>query len=283
MTSFQHITVAPLSMSVGAEIGGVDISQDLDDAVIAEIRQALLDHLVIFFRDQDLSDIERHKAFTRRFGELFIHPNYNLGQENPEMVYLTRMPGDKGAAGETWHADTTMMSNPPMGAILYALETPGTGGDTLFANQYMAYETLSDGMKRMLDGMKVVHNDARVAGPLAKKNATRTSKVREDDSWRMTENAHPVIRTHPETGRKCLFLNGTYVSRFEGLTEEESAPLLSYLYEHSCRPEFTCRFRWRTGSVAFWDNRCVQHLAIHDNHQEVRRMQRTQLEGDVVR
>ena len=283
MTSFQHITVAPLSMSVGAEIGGVDISQDLDDAVIAEIRQALLDHLVIFFRDQDLSDIERHKAFTRRFGDLFIHPNYNLGQENPEIVYLTRMPGDKGAAGETWHADTTMMSNPPMGAILYALETPETGGDTLFANQYKAYETLSDGMKRMLDGMKAVHNDARVAGPQAKKNATRTSKVREDDSWRMTENAHPVIRTHPETGRKCLFLNGTYVSRFEGLTEEESAPLFSYLYEHSCRPEFTCRFRWRTGSVAFWDNRCVQHLAIHDNHQEVRRMQRTQLEGDMVR
>jgi taurine dioxygenase len=283
MGTFKHITVAPLSMSVGAEIGGVDISQDLDDAVIAEIRQALLDHLVIFFRDQDLTEIERHKAFTRRFGDLFVHPNYNMGQDNPEIVYLTRMPGDRSAAGETWHADTTMMSNPPMGAILYALETPEYGGDTLFANQYMAYDTLSDGMKRMLEGMKAVHNDFKVAGPQAKKNAVRSSKVREDADWRMTENAHPVARTHPETGRKCLFVNGTYVSHLDGLSVEESAPLLSYLYDHSCRPEFTCRFRWRTGSVAFWDNRCVQHLAIHDNQNAVRRMQRTQIEGDRVR
>ena len=283
MTPFKHITVAPLSTSVGAEIGGVDIAEDLDDAVIAEIRRALLDHCVIFFRDQDLTDIERHKAFTRRFGELFIHPNYNMGQENPEMVYLTRMPGDKSAAGESWHADTTMMANPPMGAILFAMETPEFGGDTLFANQYLAYETLSDGMKRMLEDLKAVHNDSRVAGPLAKKNATRTSKVREDDDWRMTENVHPVVRTHPETGRKCLFINGIYVHHFEGLTVEESMPLLRYLYDHSCRPEFTCRFRWRAGSVAFWDNRCVQHLAIHDNHDAVRRMQRTQLQGDVVR
>ena len=283
MTTFKHITVAPLSTSVGAEIGGVDIAEELDDAVIAEIRQALLDHCVIFFRDQDLTDIERHKAFTRRFGELFIHPNYNMGQENPEMVYLTRMPGDKSAAGESWHADTTMMANPPMGAILFAMETPEYGGDTLFANQYLAYETLSDGMKKMLAGLKAVHNDSRVAGPLAKKNATRTSKVREDDDWRMTENAHPVVRTHPETGRECLFVNGIYVHHFEGLTVEESLPLLNYLYDHSCRPEFTCRFRWRAGSVAFWDNRCVQHLAIHDNQDAVRRMQRTQLQGDVVR
>jgi taurine dioxygenase len=283
MTTFKHITVSPLSSSIGAEIGGVNIAEDLDDAVIAEIRQAWMDHLVIFFRDQDITDIERHKAFTKRFGELFIHPNYNLGQENAEMVFLTRMPGDQSAAGESWHADTTMMANPPMAAILYALETPEWGGDTIFANQYMAYETLSDGMKKMLEGMKAVHNDSRVAGPLAKRNAVRTSKVREDDDWRMTENAHPVVRTHPETGRKCLFINGIYVHHFQGMTVEESEPLLSYLYDHSCRPEFTCRFRWKTGSVACWDNRCVQHLAIHDNHGAVRRMQRTQLQGDVVR
>jgi taurine dioxygenase len=283
MAHFQHITVAPLSSSVGAEIGGVDISEDLDDEVIAEIRRAWLDHLVIFFRDQDITDIERHKAFTRRFGELFIHPNFNLGQENAEMVYLNRMPGDKRVAGETWHADTTMMANPPAAAILFALEAPEWGGDTLFANQYMAYETLSDGMKKMLEGLKAVHNDSRVAGPSAGLNAQRATKVREDDDWRMTESAHPVVRTHPETGRKSLFINGIYVHHFEGMTVEESAPLLSYLYDHSCRPEFTCRFRWKTGSIAFWDNRCVQHLAIHDNHEAVRRMQRTQLQGDAVR
>lgn len=283
MTKYKHITVAPLSSSVGAEIGGVDIAQDLDDAVIAEIRQAWLDHCVIFFRDQDITDIERHKAFTRRFGELFIHPNFNLGQENPEMVFLNRMPGDKRAAGETWHADTTMMAEPPAAAILFALEAPEWGGDTIFANQYMAYETLSDGMKKMLEGLKAVHNDSRVAGPNAGLNAQRSTVVREDDDWRMTESAHPVVRTHPETGRKSLFINGIYVHHFEGMTVEESMPLLSYLYDHSCRPEFTCRFRWKTGSVAFWDNRCVQHLAIHDNHEAVRRMQRTQLQGDAVR
>ena len=147
----------------------------------------------------------------------------------------------------------------------------------------MAYETLSDGMKKMLSGLKAVHNDSRVAGPGLGLNAQRATKVREDADWRMTESAHPVVRTHPETGRKGLFLNGIYVHHFEGLTVEESAPLLNFLYDHSCRPEFTCRFRWRTGSVAFWDNRCVQHLAIHDNHEDARRMQRTQIQGDVVR
>ena len=283
MTDFKKITVAPLSTAVGAEIGGVNIAEDLDDATIAEIRQALLDHLVIFFRDQDITNIEHHKAFTKRFGELFVHPNFNMGQENAEMVYLTRKPGDQRASGETWHADTTMMANPPMAAILFALEAPEWGGDTLFANQYMAYDTLSDGMKKMLSGLKAVHNDSRVAGPGLGLNAQRATKVREDADWRMTESAHPVVRTHPETGRKGLFLTGIYVHHFEGLTVEESAPLLNFLYDHSCRPEFTCRFRWRTGSVAFWDNRCVQHLAIHDNHEDARRMQRTQIQGDVVR
>jgi len=283
MTTYEHITVTPLSSAIGATIGNVSISSELDDGIIAEIRQALLDHLVIFFRDQDLTDIEHHKAFTKRFGDLFVHPNFDLGQNNPEMVYLTRLPGDKSAAGEEWHADTTMMASPPMGAILYAIEAPEVGGDTLFANQYLAYETLSDGMKRMIMGLRAVHNDTRVAGPAAAKNKKRTSKVREDKNWQATENIHPVVRTHPETGRKCLFLNGVYVHNFEGMTVKESEPLLYYLYDHAVRPEFTCRFRWQSGSVAFWDNRCVQHLALHDNHNMTRRMQRTQIQGDVVR
>ena len=282
MTSYQHISVRPISGCVGAEIGGVDIADDLDDAVIAEIRRALLDHLVIFFRDQDLRDIERHKAFTRRFGPLFVHPNFNQGQSNPEIVYLNREPGDTAVAGEKWHADTTMMEAPPMGAILHALEVPDHGGDTLFANQYSAYDTLSDGMKRMLQGLRAVHNDSRVAGPKAGLNARRSTKVREDPDWRMTENEHPVVRVHPETGRKCLFVNSVYVHRLAGMTAEESAPLLNYLYAHAARPEFTCRFRWRAGSVAFWDNRCLMHLAINDSHVTPRRMQRTQIAGTPV-
>ena len=282
MRKYTQINVTPLSSAIGAEIGNVDISKDLSSTVITEIRSALLEHLVIFFRDQDLSNPERHKMFTRYFGDLFIHPNFNLGQNNPEMVYLTRKPGDTAAAGEKWHADTTMMKNPPMGAILFALEVPDWGGDTLFANQYMAFENLSPGMKKLLMNLKAVHNDSRVAGPAVSLNSKRATKVREDDDWTLTENSHPVIRTHPETHKKCLFVNSIYVHHFEGMSVEESQDLLEFLYTESTRPEYSCRFRWKNNSVAFWDNRCVQHLAIHDNHSATRRMQRTQIIGDAV-
>ena len=282
MRKYTQINVTPLSSAIGAEIGNVDISKDLSSTVITEIRRALLEHLVIFFRDQDLSNPERHKMFTKYFGDLFIHPNFNLGQNNPEMVYLTRKPGDTAAAGEKWHADTTMMKNPPMGAILFALEVPDWGGDTLFANQYMAFENLSPGMKKLLMNLKAVHNDSRVAGPAVSLNSKRATKVREDDDWTLTENSHPVIRTHPETLKKCLFVNSIYVHHFEGMSVEESQDLLEFLYTESTRPEYSCRFRWKNNSVAFWDNRCVQHLAIHDNHSATRRMQRTQIIGDAV-
>ena len=282
MRKYTQINVTPLSSAIGAEIGNVDISKDLSSTVITEIRSALLEHLVIFFRDQDLSNPERHKMFTKYFGDLFIHPNFNLGQTNPEMVYLTREPGDTAAAGENWHADTTMMKNPPMGAILFALEVPDWGGDTLFANQYMAFENLSPGMKRLLMRLKAVHNDSRVAGPAVSLNSKRATKVREDDDWTLTENSHPVLRTHPETLKKCLFVNSIYVHHFEGMSVEESQDLLEFLYTESTRPEYSCRFRWKNNSVAFWDNRCVQHLAIHDNHSATRRMQRTQIIGDAV-
>jgi taurine dioxygenase len=279
---YEEITLKPLSSAIGAEIGNVDISEELPEKVVGEIRQALLEYLVVFFRDQDLSDPKRHRRFTKYFGDLFIHPNFNLGQSNPEMVYLTRKPGDTAAAGERWHADTTMMENPPMGAILYALEVPDWGGDTLFANQYMAFENLSKGMKKFLMKLKAVHNDSRVAGPGAGLNSRRATKVREDENWILTESAHPVVRTHPETKKRSLFVNCIYVHHFEGMSVEESQDLLQFLYTESTRPEYSCRFRWKNNSVAFWDNRCVQHLAIHDNHFSTRRMQRTQIIGDTV-
>jgi len=272
------ITITPLSGALGAEIGGVDVANDLDDGTIADIRGALLDHQVIFFRDQKL-DIEQHKSFTRCFGELYIHPNFQLGQDNPEIVVVRREPGDQRIVGESWHTDTTMIATPPMGAILYAIEVPKAGGDTLFANQYLAFERLSDGMKQMLGGLRAVHNDTRVAGPGLGLNAQRASQVREDDDWRATENLHPVVRNHPETGRKGLFVNSVYVHHFEGMTVAESKPLLDFLYDHAVRPEFTCRFQWRPGSIAFWDNRCTMHLAIHDAHDSVRHMRRTQIAG----
>lgn len=276
-----HIEIAPIAGALGAEISGVDVAQDLDDGVIGEIRQALLDHGVIFFRDQTLS-VERHKAFTRRFGEIFIHPNYNGVSADPEIVDIKREPGDRKIVGEDWHTDTTMVSDPPMGAILYAIEVPPYGGDTLFANQYLAYDALSGGLKRTLEGLKAIHTDRMVAGPQAGMNALRSTKVREDSAWRETISIHPVVRTHPETGRKLLFVNRSYTVGFEGWTEAESKPLLDYLLEHGHRPEFTCRFRWSNGSIAFWDNRCTKHLAVHDAGPFRRIMRRTQISGDSV-
>jgi len=273
-----RIEVRPIAGTIGAEIHNVDVSEDLDEATVADIRKALLDHCVIFFRGQKL-DAERHKAFTRRFGAIFIHPNYKGMQADPEIIVITREPGDKKIVGEEWHADTTMMAEPPMGAILYAIEVPPYGGDTLFANQYQAYEALSEGMKRMLSGLRAIHSDRKVAGPAANKNAYRATKVREDADWRETVNTHPVVVTHPETGRKLLYVNASYTMGFEGMTEEESRPLLGYLLEHGHRPEYTCRFRWEPGSIAFWDNRACKHLAIHDAGPFRRVMRRTQIAG----
>jgi len=277
-----RIAVRPSAGNIGAEIDGVDIADQLDDETIAEIRQALLDHCVIFFRNQEF-DAEQHKAFARRFGEIFIHPNYRGMQADNEVVMITREPGDQHIVGEDWHTDTTMVEEPPMGAILYAIETPPYGGDTLFANQYLAYETLSPGMRQMLGRMRAVHSDRMVAGPQAGRNAHRSTKVREDHAWRETVGTHPVVRTHPETGRKLLFVNASYTVGFEGLSEEESRPLLDYLLDHGHRPEFTCRFRWENGSVAFWDNRVCKHLAVHDAGPFRRLMRRVQIAGDAVR
>jgi taurine dioxygenase len=273
------IEVRPITGSLGAEIHGVDLGADLDEASVAAVRRALLDHCVVFFRDQRFDAIQ-HKALARRFGEIFVHPNYKGTGPDPEIVDIRREPGDRRIVGEEWHTDTTMMPEPPMGAILYAIEVPPYGGDTLFASQYLAYEALSDGMKRMLEGLHAVHSDRKVAGPQAGMNAYRATKVREDESWRETVSTHPVVRTHPETGRKLLFVNHSYTIRFDGMTDAESAPLLGFLLEQGHRPEFTCRFRWANGSVAFWDNRCVKHLAVHDAGPFRRIMRRVQIAGD---
>jgi taurine dioxygenase len=272
------LDVRPIAGACGAEVHGVDLSQNLSDATIAGIRQALLDHCVIFFRDQEI-DAEQHKAFTRRFGQIFVHPNYKGVGADDEVVVIRREPGDKKIVGEEWHADTTMVEEPPMGAILYAIEVPPYGGDTMFASQYAAYDALSDGMKKMLSGLRAYHSDRKVAGPQANMNAFRATKVREDDAWRETVSLHPVVVTHPETGRKLLYVNHSYTFAFEGMTEAESRPLLDYLKDHGHRLEFTCRFRWEKGSVAFWDNRVCKHLAVHDSHRVTRHMRRIQIAG----
>jgi len=235
--------VHPISGALGAELSGVELGRDLDDATVAAIRAALLEHCVIFFRDQELN-IEQHKRLARKFGKIFIHPNYYGTGPDPEIVELLRTPGDTRTVGDERHTDTTMMPEPPMGAILYGIEVPPPyGGDTFFANQYLAYETLSPGMKCMLEGLRAVHSDRMVAGPGSGQNDTRSTKVREDADWRETISLHPVVRTHPETGRKLLFVNHSYTVGFEDMTERESCPLLNYLLHHGHQPEFTCRFR----------------------------------------
>jgi taurine dioxygenase len=275
-----RVAVRPIAGACGAEIEGVKIDGEIDGATISEIRQALNEYGVVFFRDQEF-DAETHKAFARRFGEIFVHPNYRGMQADDEIVMIRREPGDQHIVGEDWHTDTTMVTAPPLGAILYAIEVPPYGGDTCFAHQAAAYDALSQGMKRMLDGLRAVHSDRMVAGPQAGRNAYRSTKVREDDSWRETVSTHPVVRTHPETGRKMLFVNAAYTVGFEGMTEAESRPLLDWLLEYGHRPEFTCRFRWENGSVAFWDNRAVKHLAVHDAGPFRRVMRRVQIAGDV--
>jgi len=278
-----QIDIRPIASACGAEVHGIDLSQDLGDNVIGEIRQALLDHQVIFFRDQSMTP-DQHKAFGRRFGTLNIHPQYVNLEGHPEILPVLKEPDAKVNIGGLWHSDLSHLDEPPLGSILYAKDVPVAGGDTMFSNQYLAYEALSEGMKEMLSRMRAVHSSRRLtdAANVRDRNAARSTKLRTDldqDADRIV-NLHPVVRTHPETGAKSIFVNRAFTIPFEDMTEEESAPLLEYLYAHCARPEFTCRFRWREGSVAFWDNRCLQHYALNDYPGERRYMERVTVNGD---
>jgi len=270
--------VRPIAGALGAEIHGVDMARDLDAEVVAEMRQALLDHLVIFLRGQNVTPLQQ-LAFARKFGEPVEYPQLKGLPESPMITPVVKLEHERNNFGGIWHSDTTYLPVPPMGSMLLAREVPPYGGDTMFANQYLAYESLSDGMKSMLAGLRAVHSDIRVAGPAAGMNARRAIKVREDSNWRPTESLHPVVRTHPETGRKCLFVNHSYSCRFENMTDRESKPLLDFLMDHGHRPEFTCRFRWEAGSIAFWDNRATWHSAQNDYQGERRLMHRITVAG----
>ena len=279
---YRHIEVNRIAGALGAEVEGVDLSRDLDDAVLQEIRKALLEHLVIFFRDQDLTP-ERQLAFARRWGDIHLHPFMAGMDDHPEILEIKKTPSDKKNFGGSWHSDQMFAAQPAMGTMLYARQVPSAGGDTLFTNQYLAYETLSDGMKAMLAGLKAVSRGDHFKGHGGKSRrdyyADKIAMKVKDPGDVQTISAHPLIRTHPETGRKALYVGG-HVFTFEGMTEEESEPLIDFLMRHSTRPEFTCRFRWETGSLAFWDNRCTQHFAINDYPAETRIMHRITLCGD---
>lgn len=274
------LEIKPIAGALGAEIHGVSLDRDLDAGTGAALRQAFLDHLVIFFRDQELPP-PRFMAFAEGFGEPVEYPFVRGIEGFPRIIQVAKLEHEKMNFGGIWHSDTTYLERPPMGTMLLAREVPPVGGDTLFANQYLAYEALSEGMKRLLDGLLAVNSSAK-----ANTTRTREDRIRSDPTARSRDDLvaeHPVVRTHPETGRKALYINIGHTVRFAGMTEEESAPILDYLFEHQTRPEFTCRFSWRVGSLAFWDNRAVQHNPVNDYHGYRRLMHRITLAGDQPR
>jgi taurine dioxygenase len=271
------ITVRPSAGALGAGIEGIDLSQDLDGEIVAWLRRALLDHLVIFFRDQRLSP-ERFMALARRFGQPVEYPFVKGIEGYPEIIEVAKLEHERVNFGGIWHSDTAYLEVPPMGSMLLAREVPAVGGDTLFANMYLAYETLSDGLREMLGKLTAVNSSARADVTRTREDRIRSSAA--EGARKSYEAEHPVVRTHPETGRKALYVNVAHTVRFGGMTEAESAPLLGYLFQHQTKPEFTCRFRWASGSLAFWDNRAAQHNPINDYHGHRRIMHRITLAGD---
>ena len=274
---YDHITVTPVAGSLGAEIGGVDLAVDLSDEVVDEIRRAWLEHLVVFLRDHEHLDSDGFLAFARRIGEPVEYPFVPGHDDHPEIISVIKLPHETVNFGGIWHADTTYLDQPPMATLLIARELPPAGGDTIFANQYAAYEALSPTMRAMLEPLSGISSSA-----LADVSKTREDRVKDGGgSSAVYEACHPVVRTHPETGRKALYVNVAHTAYFDGMTEAESRPLLQFLFAHQVRPEFTTRFVWQPGSIALWDNRCVQHNPVNDYHGHRREMHRITLKGDV--
>ncbi len=268
-----NLEIRPIAGAMGAEIVGIDLAQDLSDATIAAIRRAFLDHLAVFFRDQSLTSAG-FMAFARRIGQPLEYPFAKGLDGFPEITAVVKRPDQTIAFGGNWHTDTTYFPAPPMATMLLARALPPTGGDTQFANQYLAYEALSDGMKAMLAGLRWVSRSDKA-------EASRTREDRTGAERSVLIADHPVVRTHPETGRKSLYINLAHTAHFLGMTAEESMPLLRYLFQHQIQPAFTCRFRWAPGSLALWDNRCTLHAAINDYNGFRREMHRITLVGDV--
>lgn len=254
------IDITPVTGALGAEIAGVDLSKPLSNEVFSDIYQAFLDHLVIFFRDQNMTP-EQHRDFAARFFKLEAHPFVQSLDGIPEIIEIIKEPDEHKNWGGPWHSDVTFKEEPSIGAVLYARDVPGYGGDTLFANMYLAYETLSDGLKAMIEGVNAVHESGE---PSNYTNYYKSMRGKAE-ATAIESSVHPVVRTHPETGRKALFVNGGFTRRFENMTEEESRPLLEYLWTHASRPEFTCRQHWAQGSIAVWDNRVTMHHAVDDD------------------
>ena len=272
------LRVKPVAGALGALISGVDLREAISADLAAEVRQALLQHQVIFLRDQDLTPAQ-FLRFARAMGTPVEYPFVKGIEGYPEIIEVKKLEHERTNFGGVWHTDTAYLEQPPMGSMLLARELPPYGGDTLFANQYLAFESLSPTLQSILAGLRAVNSSAK-----ADVSKTREDRIKggdgRDDARQEYNAEHPVVRTHPETGRRSLYVNVAHTVRIVGMTEEESAPLLQYLHQHQVRPEFTCRFAWEPGSLAFWDNRCALHNPVNDYHGFRRLMHRITLAGD---
>ena len=263
---YRRMEVHPLSGALGAEIRGADLSGPLDSDLLTEIRGAFLDHLVICFRGQELTPGEE-LAFARQMGEPMPYPQLEGLRGFPLITEVIKREHEQVNFGGIWHSDTTYVESPPKASQLYAMEVPPHGGDTIFANQYIAWETLSEGLKKTLAGLSAVNTSSK-----PEISRTRDDRLKDQgEALKVLSAVHPVVRTHPETGRKALYVNRGHTVRFDGWTEQESRPLLEFLFQHQVRPEFTCRIRWEMGTLTLWDNRCAQHLPLND-YQGFRRL-----------
>lgn len=263
--------------AIGAEIIGLDLTQSPSSDLTKEVREVFLKNSVIFLRNQQLTS-KQFMNFATAMGEPIQYPFVKGFDDFPQIIEVKKLEHEKVNFGGVWHSDTTYLEKPPMGSMLLSKEIPPYGGDTLFACQYAAYESLSDTMQRLLEGLQGINSSAK-----ADVSKTREDRIKSDGNESLPKSfssSHPVVRTHPETGRKALFINTAHTTGIEGLTDKESASLLSFLFEHQVKPEFTCRWVWEPDALAFWDNRCAQHNPINDYHGFRRVLHRITLQGD---
>ena len=273
------LRIEPASSALGAVIHDVDVT-DLSDATFEELRKAHRDHGVIFLRDQKMTP-EQHIAFAERWGRINVNRFFGAVPDYPQIAEVRKEPDQKVNIGGGWHTDHSYDVEPAMGSILYALEIPETGGDTLFASMYAAYDALSAGLKKTLEGLEAVHSSRHVFGDTSSTAGELAGRI--GNSQAATQDVvHPVVIRHPDSGRKALYVNPGFTTRFEGWSREESSPLLNYLYQHAARPEFTLRFEWKPGSIAFWDNRATWHYALNDYQGQKRLMHRITIEGSAL-
>lgn len=272
----EDLTLVPLTPTIGAEVEGVDLTRPLDAATVKALRQALLDWKVLFFRDQDITT-DQHLAFARNFGELEVHPFAPQKPGYPEVLAITHDEKNRGTEN-TWHSDVTWRLEPSLGSILRAIELPPVGGDTLFADMYAAYDGLKDEVKAKIDNAVAVHDFTHFRAGMRKRGMSEEQIEEMNRKYPMAE--HPVVRTHPETGRRCIYVNAAFTLHIVGMEKAESDALLAHLYAQAAIPEYQCRFRWSPNAIAFWDNRASQHYAASDYWPAVRRMERVTIVGD---